>query len=115
MDLLFAAGEANAQEIQAALPNPPGDMAVRKMLSILEAKNLVTRRKKGRRFIYRPRQKRKHAGSAALNHLLHTFFGGSVEEALATHLGDPETHLTDEELARLSQMIDQAREQRNDP
>ncbi len=112
MDVLFAAEEADVQEIQAALPNPPGDMAVRKMLSILESKEIVTRRKEGRRFLYRPREGRKRAGSSALNHLLSTFFGGSVEEALATHLGDPKTSLSDEELSRMIHMIEQARQKK---
>ncbi len=108
MDALFAAGEADVQTIQEALPNAPGDMAVRKMLSILESKGLVTRRKEGRRFVYKPRQGRKPAGSAAMQHLLSTFFGGSVEEALASHLGDPKTKLSDEELQRMIDMIEEA-------
>lgn len=115
MDALYAAEEADVQSIQARLPNAPGDMAVRKMLSILESKDMVIRRKDGRRNLYRPKQGRKRAGSAALNHLLGTFFGGSVEEALATHLGDPKTQLTDEELERIIRMIEQARQKGIEP
>ena len=112
MDALFASEEADVQTIQEALPNAPGDMAVRKMLSILEAKGLVSRRKDGRRFLYKPRQGRKRAGSAAMQHLLSTFFSGSVEEALATHLGDPKTKLTDDELQRMIGMIEKARQEK---
>jgi predicted transcriptional regulator len=38
MDILYAAGEATVRFVQARLPRPPTDMAVRRMLQILEEK-----------------------------------------------------------------------------
>jgi len=113
MDVLFARGEADAQAIQAGLPNAPGDMGVRKLLSILEKKGHVTRRKEGRKFIYSPKQNAKRAGASAMQHLLTTFFGGSVEEAIAAHLANPKTKLTDDQLANLIEMIEEKRSERD--
>ena len=111
VDILFARGEATALQIQEALPNAPSTMAIRRMLSILEEKGELKRRKEGREFVYMPRQERKRAGAKAMQHLLDTFFGGSVEEALATHLERPSTKVSKEELVRLSTLIEEARKQ----
>ncbi|HEV2079209.1 MAG TPA: BlaI/MecI/CopY family transcriptional regulator, partial [Allosphingosinicella sp.] len=44
VDFLYANGAATAAEICEALPNGPGNSAVRVMLARLEAKGVVTRR-----------------------------------------------------------------------
>ena len=113
MDILYAKGEASVLAIQSALPEAPTPMAVRRMLQILEEKRAVVRRKEGREFIYRPRQARKRAGSKALKHVLETFFEGSLEQALATHLSDRNSKISDEEIARLMDLIEQERESGN--
>ena len=109
MNALYARGEADVQEIMEDLPDAPGDMGMRKLLSILEEKGQVKRRKIGRKFIYAPKQNRKRVGSKAFRHLLNTFFSGSVEEALAAHLGERQTDLTDEQLQRMIELIETAR------
>ena len=109
MDVLYARGEADVMEILDGVPDPPGDMGMRKLLSILEAKGQVKRRKAGRKFVYSPRQSRVRVGSKAFRHILETFFSGSVEEALAAHLGERETDLTDGQMRRLIQLIEEAR------
>lgn len=109
MDALYARGEADVQEILEDLPDAPGDMGMRKLLSILEEKGQVKRRKIGRKFVYAPKQSRKRVGSKAFRHLLNTFFSGSVEEALAAHLGERQTDLTDEQMQRMIELIETAR------
>ncbi len=109
IDILFSRGEATALQIQEALPEPPSTMAIRRMLSILEEKGQIKRRKEGREFVYTTKQPRKRAGAKAMQHLLDTFFGGSVEEALATHLERPGTAVSDDELKRLVNLINDAR------
>ncbi len=110
MDLIFAKGEATVRQIQAELPDPPTDMAVRRMLHILEEKGHLKRRQEGREVIYLPAQSKKRAGVEALRHVLETFFGGAVDEALAAHLTDKEA-VTPDQLARMKKMIDQARKE----
>ncbi|MGI9242439.1 MAG: BlaI/MecI/CopY family transcriptional regulator [Verrucomicrobiales bacterium] len=113
MDLLYAKGEASVLEIQAELPEAPTSMAVRRMMHILEEKGAIMRRKEGREFIYRPKQARKRAGSKALKHVLETFFEGSLEQALATHLGDRRSKMSDREVERLMELIEQERNEGN--
>ena len=110
MDLIFAKGEATVRQIQAELPDPPTDMAVRRMLHILEEKGHLRRRQEGREVVYLPAQSKERAGLKALRHVLDTFFGGAVDEALAAHLTDKEA-VTPDQLARMREMIDQARKE----
>ena len=42
--------------------------------------------------------------------MLDTFFSGSMEQALASHLADPESKVSSEELSRLAKLIRQARD-----
>ena len=90
-------------------------MGVRKLLSILEKKGHVRRRKEGRKYIYSPKENVKRAGTSAMEHLLATFFGGSVEEALAAHLASPRTRLSDDQLGNLIEMIESKRSGKNAP
>src|SRR3954467_5418425 len=110
MDLIFARGEATVRQIQSGLPNPPTDMAVRRMLHILEEKKHLRRRMEGREVVYLPAQSKARAGMNALRHVLDTFFGGAVDEALAAHLGSRE-NVTAEQLSRMRKLIDEARKE----
>ena len=110
MDLIFAKGEATVRQIQAGLPDPPTDMAVRRMLHILEEKKHLRRRQEGREVVYLPAQSKARAGTNALRHVLDTFFGGAVDEALAAHLTSRES-VTPDQLARMRKLIDQARKE----
>lgn len=109
MDIIFAREEASVLQIQEQLPDPPSGMAIRRMLSILEEKGHLKRRKDGREFLYSARQTRKKAGRNALQHVLDTFFEGSVEQALATHLEKPKSNISREEYERLATLIDESR------
>lgn len=110
MDIIYAEGEATVRQVQAKLPDPPTDMAVRRMLQILEEKGEVRRRSESREVVYLPAESKAKAGLKALNHVLDTFFGGAVDEALAVHLADKEG-TSPEQLARMRKLIDQARKE----
>ena len=109
MDIVYARGEASAAEVLADLPDPPGKTAVRTLLRILEEKGHLKHRQDGLRYVYRPSRPRGHAGRSALRRVLETFFDGSLEKAVAAHLGDSAEGLSAEELARLAALIQQAR------
>jgi predicted transcriptional regulator len=109
MDSVYARGEASAAEVLADLPDPPGKTAVRTLLRILEEKGHLKHRQVGLRYVYRPSRPRGHAGRSALRRVLETFFDGSLEKAVAAHLGDSAEGLSPEELARLAALIHQAR------
>lgn len=109
MDIVFARGEANVRQIQEQLDDPPTDMAVRRMVQILEEKGFLKRRKEGRKVVYSPLESRKSAGASALQHVVNTFFGGAIDEALATHFARKEK-VSPEQLSRLQEMIAKAKQ-----
>lgn len=109
MDVIYARGEATAAEVLAALPDPPSKTAVRTILRILEEKGHLKHKEQGLRYVYQPSRRRGPAGRSALQRVLHTFFDGSLEKAVAAHLGDSAADLSDDELARLAELIHQAR------
>jgi len=109
MEIVFARGTATATEVRAAMADPPTRTAVRTLLKILEGKGYLQHETRGREFVYQPTQPRRRVGQSALRGLLHTFFDGSLEKALAAHLTDPETHPSPEELKRLARLIGEAR------
>lgn len=111
MDVLFARGEATVLQIAENLPDPPTPMAVRRMLHILVEKGHLKRRQEGREMAYAPREPRKRAGTNALQNVLETFFGGSLEEALAAHFVSRKEEVSAVERERLLALIRQSREQ----
>lgn len=108
MDAVFALGEATVNQVVEAIPSPPTAMAVRRMMHILEEKGHLRRKESGREVIYLPRQAKDKAGRHAFEKVLETFFGGSLEEALAAHLHGRKDVVTPEERERLIALIDQA-------
>jgi BlaI family penicillinase repressor len=108
MDALFQAGEAAAADVRCRMPDAPSCTAVRTMLRILEDKGLVAHRLEGKKYIYRPLASPRREGRSALARVVRVFFGGSVTQALAAHFSDPATRLDDEELHRLSALIEEA-------
>ena len=109
MEILFASpnGEATVRQIQDGLPDPPTPMAIRRLLSILVEKGHLARRKQGREVIYRPKDERQSAGRAAFRKVLDTFFGGSLESAVAAHFDDPSDQPDAQQLLKLRALIDE--------
>ena len=111
MDFLYRHGRATAAEVQANLPDPPSSSAVRAMLRVLEDKGHAQHEQDGPRYVYRPRVARDRAKRSALRHLVRTFFDGSREQVVAALLDDGTLRLSDDELDRLSRLIDRARQE----
>ncbi|MFO0818273.1 MAG: BlaI/MecI/CopY family transcriptional regulator [Pirellulales bacterium] len=111
MDAVFALGEATVNQVVEFIPSPPTPMAVRRMMHILEEKGHLRRKESGREVIYVPRQTKGKAGRLAFDQVLETFFGGSLEEALAAHLHSRKDQVSDEERQRLIALIEQARKE----
>ena len=111
MDAVFALGEATVNQVVEAMPAAPTTMAVRRMMHILEEKGHLRRRKKGREVVYAPRQTKNKAGRRAFERVLETFFGGSLEEALAAHLHSRKEDISPEERARLIALVEQAKKE----
>jgi len=111
MDAVFVLGQATVNKVVATIPSPPTAMAVRRMMHILEEKGHLRRRQSGREVIYVPCESRGKAGRSALENVLETFFGGSLEEALSAHLHSRKDGVSAEERKRLIALIEQARKE----
>src|SRR5438067_12444683 len=108
MEVIFRRGRATAAEVHAELADPPSRTAVRTLLRILEEKGHLRHRQQGLTYVYEPTRPRGHAGRSALRRVLQTFFEGSLEKAVAAHLTDATAPLSEDELARLMQLIREA-------
>ncbi|HEV2146268.1 MAG TPA: BlaI/MecI/CopY family transcriptional regulator [Longimicrobiaceae bacterium] len=111
MDALFALGQGTINDILERIPEPPSYSAVRASLRVLEEKGQVEHHWDGPRYLYRPVVPKESARRAALGHLVRTFFGGSAEAAAVALLGMTGHKLSDDDLRRLAQQVDAAREQ----
>ena len=111
MDALYTLGEATVGEVMDHMPDPPSYSAVRATLRVLEEKNHVKHKQDGPRYLYLPTVPRDKARSHALKHLVGTFFGGSVEQAVMALLSMPETNLSEDQLEKLAQQVRQAEEE----
>ena len=111
MDAVFALGEATVNQVVETIPSPSTPMAVRRMMHILEEKGHLRRRESGREVVYLPRQTKGKAGRLAFEQVLETFFGGSLEEALAAHLHSRKDQVSADERERLIALIEQAQQE----
>lgn len=105
MDILYRLEEASAADVRRELPDPPSNSATRALLSILVNKGHATYSAEGNKYIYRPREAKKRAGSSALAGVLNTFYEGSLASAIAGLLESSETKLSPEEIDRLANLI----------
>ena len=111
MDVVFALGQATVNQIVEAIPDAPTPMAIRRLMHILEGKGQLRWKKEGREVVYLPREAKARAGRSAFQRVLETFFGGSLEDALAAHLHSRKDGLSDEERARLIELIELAKQE----
>jgi predicted transcriptional regulator len=110
MDVLHRDGAATVAEVLERIADPPGYSAVRALLRTLESKGHILHREDGPRYVFEPVAAKEEARSAALSHLVETFFEGSATAAVAALLGT-ETRLPQERLDAILQLIDQARQE----
>ncbi len=109
MDVIYARGQATAAEVVAALPDPPSYSAVRALLRILEHKGHLRHEEDGPRYVFLPTVSRDRARKSALRNLVRTFFDGSPAQAAAALIDQAD--LSDDDVARLAEMIERARKE----
>ena len=109
MEVIYTHGRATAAEVRENLPDPPSYSAVRAMLRILEDKGHLVHENDGPRYVFLPTTPREQASETALRGIVHTFFGGSPENAVAALLDLGDDDLDSEALERIAERIAQAR------
>jgi len=111
LEILIERGKASASEVRSAMTDAPSYSAVRTLLKVLEDKGHVRHRAEGLRYVYLPTIGRDKAKKNAVKHLLKTYFNGSPEQIVAALLDVSSTQLTREELERMAQMIEKAKQE----
>ncbi len=114
MDILYRAGRATSAEVRAAMPDPPSYSAVRALLRILEEKGHVRHEQDAARYVFIPTVNRAIAKRSALRHVITTFFDGSASQAMAALVEMSGRGFDDDELARLRQLVDEAKKRRKE-
>jgi len=111
MDVIYERGQATVAEVLEALPDPPSYSAVRALMRILEEKGHLRHHQDGPRYVFSPTVSRDRARRSVLSQVVRTFFDGSVEQAVAALIELPQSRLSQDDLARLSRLIDKARKE----
>ena len=108
VEAIQALGDASIEDVRARLPDAPGASAVRVMVGALVRRGVLTRRRDGRRNLYRLAEGRETTRRRGLAHLRDTLFGGSTADVVAALLdaGD----VTANELDRLAALVERSRE-----
>ncbi len=110
MNVLWEAGPANVQTVQARLHTRElAYTTVQTMLNVLHRKGRVKRQLKDRAYIYRPVLSRQKAVRQAVGEMLDRFFGGSADSLVLSLV---ETRkLTPERLAELQKRIEEGKDE----
>ncbi len=111
MDVIYRLGSATSADVLEHIPDPPSYSAVRAMLRVLEDKGHLRHRQDGPRYLYQPTVARDRARRSALQHVVRTFFDGSATAAMAALLDLSDTRLTEQDRARIEQLIERAQEE----
>lgn len=109
MYIVYDRGSATAHEVRDRLPDDPSDSTVRTLLRVLEEKGELYHEEDGPRYVYKPTRSREKVRQSALSHMLKTFFDGSTEQAVAALLDVSSSDLSEQELDRLTDLIEKAR------
>jgi predicted transcriptional regulator len=112
MDIIYRlGGRATAAQVMENLPDPPSYSAVRASLRVLEEKGILRHEYDGPRYVFVPTVSRSVARQSALKLVVKNYFDNSTENAVAALLDMAAYKMSEEELDRLSQMIDEARKE----
>lgn len=112
MDLAYKHGKVTAQDLERELSGNPSNSTVRTQLRVLEERGYLMRSEEDGRYSYAPAKPKPTAAKAAMQRFLSTFFDGSVDMALGTLLSAKEADLTDDDIDRLQQILDEAKRNR---
>lgn len=111
MEILYPATGLTAAEVRERMADPPGYSAVRAHLRILEEKGHIRHEARGPRYVFSPVVSPTKARQSAMKALVHTFFGGSPEQAVAALIDESRSKLSNVELDRLAALIAAAKKE----
>ena len=105
MDVIYQLGQATVAEVLERIPDPPTYSAVRATMRVLVDKGHLKHKQDGPRYLYVPTVPQDKAKTAAVSHLVGTFFNGSMEAAVMTQLEMSDAKLSKSDIERLRAKI----------
>ena len=115
VEALYRLEEAAVADVLSALASPPSYSAVRAMLNLLVEKRVVTFRRDGKRYLYRPVKAKDKVRRSALRDLVRNFFAGQAADAVAALVDGSAGRVTPDDLRRMRELIEQAEREQNSP
>jgi predicted transcriptional regulator len=106
VEAVYRLGEASVADVRAVIPDPPSYSAVRATLNLLVAKNHLSHRNDGRRYVYRAVTPKTTVRRSALRELVRNFFGGRPVDAVAALLDGSAGPVTTDDLERIKKRIE---------
>jgi BlaI family penicillinase repressor len=110
LELIYRLGPSTVGEVQDELGDKTNYSAVRGVLSTLEKKNHLRVERDGLRYVYHPTVAREAARTKVLDHVIETFFGGSITLAVSAMLDERSGKLSSKERRELQAMLRNAKE-----
>jgi predicted transcriptional regulator len=109
VEIVMKHGRVSARQIEEALPDAPTYSAVRSILRLLVERGVLLKEQAEGRDWFRPPLPAKTARLKALKNLVQRLFDDSPGEAAVALLGQKDMKLSDQEAAKLIELIEQAR------
>jgi BlaI family transcriptional regulator, penicillinase repressor len=110
MEILYQRGKASAAEIRDAMDDAPSYSAVRSILRILEEKGHARHHAEDLKYVYTPLVTPDRARRSAVKQVLDTFFSDAPDQMVAALLDVSSRRLTQQELDRMGEMIERAKQ-----
>ncbi len=96
MQILWEVKESNVKEIISHMPEPkPAYNTVSTIIRILETKEVVSHRQKGKGYIYFPMIEKEDYSSNSLNKLMTGYFDGSFKSMVSFFMNKNDVNTTD--------------------
>ena len=111
MDVVYQLGQVTVADVLDRIPDPPSYSAVRATMRVLVDKGHLKHKQDGPRYLYVPTVPQDKAKTAAMSHLVGTFFNGSMEAAVMTLLQMSEAKLSKSDVERLRAKIRDAEQE----
>ena len=105
MDAVYQLGQATVAGVLDRISEPPSYSAVRATMRVLVDKGHLKHKQDGPRYVYVPTVPQDKAKTAAVSHLVGTFFNGSMEAAVMTLLQMSDAKLSKTDIERLRAKI----------
>lgn len=100
-------GEASVNDVLNELSAPPNYSTVRTILGQLVRKGTLTYRQDGARYLYKALTTKESAQKSAIRNLVSTLFYGNASDAVVAILDVAGKSLTEEEVERIQQKINE--------